>query len=135
MAYENLCMYCFQDLGGKSTCPHCGRDAHAAVPQIQMLPGTLVYHDRFLVGRALGQDGSGIVYTALDTTMAITAPSVIRYALSISHVLHLCRAEANRFPIFIHPFPCRMDANAKDYAAHTGKGRRPGVSPERFSNE
>ena len=41
MAYENLCMYCFEDLGGRDTCPHCGRDARAAVPQIQMVPGTL----------------------------------------------------------------------------------------------
>lgn len=67
MAYENLCMYCFKDLNGASVCPHCGKDSRAAVPQIQMLPGTLVYHDRFLVGRALGQDAGGIVYTALDT--------------------------------------------------------------------
>ena len=67
MAYENLCMYCFEELGGQSTCPHCGRDSHAAVPQIQMLPGTLVYHDRFLIGRALGQDATGIVYAAFDT--------------------------------------------------------------------
>ena len=67
MAYENLWMYCFEDLGGESVCPHCGRDNRAAVPQIQMLPGTLVYHDRFLVGRALGQDASGIVYAAFDT--------------------------------------------------------------------
>ena len=67
MAYENLCMYCFQDLNGESICPHCGKDARAAVPQIQMLPGSLVYRDRFLVGRALGQDSGGIVYTALDT--------------------------------------------------------------------
>ena len=67
MAYENLCMYCFKDMGGEAVCPHCGRDSRAAVPQIQMLPGTLVYHDRFLVGRALGQDAGGIVYTAMDT--------------------------------------------------------------------
>lgn len=67
MAYENLCMYCFQDLNGESICPHCGKDARAAVPNIQMLPGTLIYRDRFLVGRALGQDSSGIVYTAMDT--------------------------------------------------------------------
>ena len=67
MAYENLCMYCFQDLNGESICPHCGKDARAAVPSIQMLPGTTVYHDRFLLGRALGQDSNGIVYTALDT--------------------------------------------------------------------
>ncbi len=67
MAYENLCMYCFQELNGETVCPHCGGDSSAAVPQIQMLPGTLVYHDRFLLGRALGQDSSGIVYNALDT--------------------------------------------------------------------
>ena len=67
MAYENLCMYCFEEMDGQPICPHCGRDSRAAVPQIQMLPGTLVYHDRFLIGRALGQDATGIVYAAFDT--------------------------------------------------------------------
>lgn len=67
MAYENLCMYCFEDMAGMTTCPHCGRDSRAAVPQIQMLPGSRVYHDRFLIGRALGLDATGIVYAALDT--------------------------------------------------------------------
>ena len=67
MAYEDLCMYCFEDRHGESICPHCGRDSRAAVPQIQMLPGSLVYHERFLVGRALGQDATGIVYAAYDT--------------------------------------------------------------------
>ncbi len=67
MAYENLCMYCFEDMQGQTTCPHCGRDSRAAVPQVQMLPGSLVYRDRFLIGRALGQDASGIVYAAFDT--------------------------------------------------------------------
>ena len=32
MAYENLCMYCFKDMGGEAVCPHCGRDSRAAVP-------------------------------------------------------------------------------------------------------
>ena len=67
MAYENLCMYCFEDMQGQTTCPHCGRDSRAAVPQVQMLPGSRVYHDRFLIGRALGQDATGIVYAAFDT--------------------------------------------------------------------
>lgn len=67
MAFENLCMYCFEENGGADVCPHCGRDARSAVPQIQLLPGTLVYNERFLIGRALGQDASGIVYAALDT--------------------------------------------------------------------
>lgn len=67
MAYDNLCMYCFEEMDGKSVCPHCGKDSRAAVPQIQMLPGSQVYHGRFLIGRALGQDATGIVYAALDT--------------------------------------------------------------------
>ena len=67
MAYENLCMYCFEDHGGQTVCPHCGRDSRAAVPQIQLLPGTLLYRGRFLVGRAMGQDAGGIVYMAYDT--------------------------------------------------------------------
>ena len=71
MAYENLCMYCFEDNGGQDVCPHCGRDARAAVPQVQLLPGTLLYNERFLVGRALGQDASGIVYAALDTKRGV----------------------------------------------------------------
>ena len=67
MAYENKCMYCFEDLGGHNICPHCGHDSRAAVPQIQLLPGTLLHNGRFLVGRAIGQDASGIVYMAYDT--------------------------------------------------------------------
>ena len=67
MAYDNLCMYCFEDMNGQTVCPHCGRDSRAAVPQIQMLPGSQIYHGRFLVGRALGQDATGIVYSAFDT--------------------------------------------------------------------
>ena len=67
MAYENLCMYCFEPMNGRQICPHCGRDSRAAVPQIQMLPGSRVYHGRFLIGRALGQDANGIVYAAFDT--------------------------------------------------------------------
>ena len=67
MAYENLCMYCFEELGGKTICPHCGRDADAAVPQVQLVPRTMVYGGRFLIGRALGQDATGIVYAAYDT--------------------------------------------------------------------
>ncbi|MBQ8973796.1 MAG: hypothetical protein IJ074_12055, partial [Clostridia bacterium] len=67
MAYEELCMYCFEDREGHAICPHCGRDSRVTVPQVQMLPGTLIYHDRFLIGRALGQDATGIVYAAFDT--------------------------------------------------------------------
>ena len=72
MAYENKCMYCFEDLNGHDVCPHCGRDSRAAVPQIQLLPGTMLHNGRFLVGRAMGQDASGIVYMAYDTKREAT---------------------------------------------------------------
>ena len=72
MAYDNKCMYCFEDLGGRDICPHCGHDSRAAVPQIQLLPGTLLHNGRFLVGRAMGQDASGIVYMAYDTKREAT---------------------------------------------------------------
>ena len=67
MAYENLCMYCFEDKGNRAVCPHCGRDSRAAVPAIQLMPGTLLHNGRFLIGRARGQDANGIVYAAYDT--------------------------------------------------------------------
>ena len=67
MAYEHLCMYCFEDKGSRPVCPHCGRDSRAAVPAIQLMPGTLLHNGRFLVGRARGQDANGIVYAAYDT--------------------------------------------------------------------
>lgn len=67
MAFENLCLYCFEDMEGQTICPHCGRNSKADVPVLQMLPGSRIYHNRFLIGRALGQDSTGIVYAAFDT--------------------------------------------------------------------
>jgi len=67
MAFENLCLYCFEDMEGQTICPHCGRNSNASVPMLQMLPGSRIYHRRFLIGRALGQDKAGIVYAAFDT--------------------------------------------------------------------
>lgn len=67
MAYENLCMYCFEDNGGESVCPHWRpRFPRRGAPD-SADARSLVYHDRFLVGRALGQDANGIVYAAFDT--------------------------------------------------------------------
>ena len=67
MAYENLCMFCFSNNGGKDVCPNCRRDAREAVDPMHLKPKTRVYNGRFLIGRAIGQDEGGIVYNALDT--------------------------------------------------------------------
>jgi len=62
---HNLCLYCFEP-SDSEVCPHCGGDASAAVPVNQLSPGTILA-GRIMVGRAVGQDSSGIVYTAMDT--------------------------------------------------------------------
>ena len=62
---QNLCLYCFEP-SDTQICPHCGGDASAAVPINQLSPGTMLA-GRILVGRAVGQDASGIVYAAMDT--------------------------------------------------------------------
>ena len=63
---RKLCMYCFEPIGSKTVCPHCGGDSSAAVPAGHMEPGTMLA-ERFMIGRARGQDATGIVYEVLDT--------------------------------------------------------------------
>ena len=65
MDTSKLCMYCMQDNGGESVCPHCGKDANAPLLKGHMAPGEIL-GGRFLVGRAVGQDASGIVYIVYD---------------------------------------------------------------------
>ena len=66
---QNLCLYCFEP-SDTQICPHCGGDASAAVPINQLSPGTMLA-GRILVGRAVGQDASGIVYAAMDTRRGV----------------------------------------------------------------
>ena len=60
-----LCMFCMEDNGGQDVCPHCGRDANAPLLKNHLAPGEII-GGRFLVGRAVGQDASGIVYIVFD---------------------------------------------------------------------
>ena len=63
--HGDKCMYCFEPLDKNGECAACGRDPLAPVSPSHLAPGT-VLRTRFLVGRALGQDASGIVYVAYD---------------------------------------------------------------------
>ena len=65
MDTSKLCMYCMQDNGGEDICPHCGKDAKASLLKGHLAPGEIL-GGRFLVGRAVGQDASGIVYIVFD---------------------------------------------------------------------
>ena len=60
-----LCMFCMEDNEGQSVCPHCGRDANAPLIKNHLKPGEIL-GGRFLVGRAVGQDASGVVYIVYD---------------------------------------------------------------------
>lgn len=60
-----LCMFCMEDNEGQSVCPHCGKDANAPLIKNHLKPGEIL-GGRFLVGRAVGQDASGVVYIVYD---------------------------------------------------------------------
>ena len=60
-----LCMFCMEDNGGNDVCPHCGKDAGMPLLKNHLTPGE-VLGGRFLVGRAVGQDATGIVYIVFD---------------------------------------------------------------------
>ncbi len=63
--YTRLCMNCFHELNGATVCPHCGYEQNTPQDADCLPPGTVIA-DRFLIGRARGQDETGIVYNVLD---------------------------------------------------------------------
>ena len=63
--YTRLCMNCFHELNGAAVCPHCGYEQNTPQDADCLPPGTVIA-DRFLIGRARGQDETGIVYNVLD---------------------------------------------------------------------
>ncbi|MEF9895243.1 MAG: hypothetical protein RR843_05650, partial [Clostridia bacterium] len=62
---QKRCLYCFAPLNAHGACPACHKDPLAPTPAGHLVPGTLI-RGRFEMGRALGQDADGIVYTAYD---------------------------------------------------------------------
>ena len=65
MDTSKLCMYCMQDNQGQDICLHCGKNAAAPLIANHLTPGEIL-GGRFLVGRAVGQDASGVVYIVYD---------------------------------------------------------------------
>ncbi len=65
MDINKLCLYCMKETGGQGVCPACGNDADAPVSP-NHLPLRTVLNQRYLIGRPVGQDASGVVYNAMD---------------------------------------------------------------------
>ena len=65
MDIERLCLYCMNETGGQGVCPECGKDANAPTSP-NHLPLRTVLNGQYLVGRPVGQDANGVVYSAID---------------------------------------------------------------------
>lgn len=77
---NNLCMGCMKDNGGTSVCPVCGT-ARDAVQNAPLLPLRTWLEDRYLIGRAMDQNGEGVTYLGWDNVMQ--APVRIREFLPL----------------------------------------------------
>lgn len=67
-----VCYSCFKEFGDEfDICPHCGeiKDIEPAEP-IHLMPGTILAN-RYIVGKAVGQGGFGIVYKAWDSKLEV----------------------------------------------------------------
>ena len=66
---RDYCPYCMAPASPGQPCPHCGRDPGTYQPgSHHFLPGKLL-HERYLVGRVLGEGGFGITYLGLDASL------------------------------------------------------------------
>lgn len=71
MNLGKICMRCMEDKGTTRKCPYCGHKEGSPVESLLHLPPGTVLHDKYLLGRALGQGGFGITYIAMDTNLGI----------------------------------------------------------------
>lgn len=62
----SLCPGCFADIDGEPVCSKCGYDLRGTEHHPIYLPPGLVLHDRYIVGRVLGQGGFGVTYLGYD---------------------------------------------------------------------
>jgi serine/threonine protein kinase len=69
MDYSKLCFGCMEEKVVAQTCPRCGYDQTSGPASSHHLaPGTTL-HDKYLIGKVLGQGGFGITYLAWDSIL------------------------------------------------------------------
>jgi hypothetical protein len=107
MDRDQRCLGFMEISEGAALCPHCGwrRDSAATWP-LYMPPGT-VLRDQYLVGRALGQAGSGVTYLAGDQTLARKVELKEFFPKGIATRLPGARRELGRNRFF-----CRVSKNS-----------------------
>ncbi len=61
-----LCMGCMENKGSASLCPYCGWvEGSGPISTLHLNPGSIV-HQKYFLGKALGQGGFGITYLGWD---------------------------------------------------------------------
>ncbi len=63
---DRLCMGCMNDNGGEKVCPICGYDSSEDNSAEQLAVGTWLNANRYLVGRAIEENGDSVTYIAWD---------------------------------------------------------------------
>lgn len=60
------CIYCMNETGGETICPHCGNNANDYdVPSHILTPGTML-RNRYMIGALIGEGGFGLTYIGYD---------------------------------------------------------------------
>ncbi len=71
MDIPQLCYGCMERIGEENTCPYCGYAQNTNPVSLHHLhPGTIL-HDKYLIGKVLGQGGFGITYLAWDIRLDV----------------------------------------------------------------
>jgi serine/threonine protein kinase len=71
MDYANLCLGCMEEKGGSNSCPNCGYDHTLGPVSSHHLASGTILHDKYLIGKVLGQGGFGITYVAYDLILEL----------------------------------------------------------------
>ena len=66
---KRCCPYCMEPLTEETLCTRCGKDPDTYQPASHHFPPGTLLHDRYLLGRVLGEGGFGITYLGLDTEL------------------------------------------------------------------
>ncbi|HAJ16409.1 MAG TPA: hypothetical protein DCL24_08980 [Erysipelotrichaceae bacterium] len=64
--YKKICPNCFRGTFVGKVCSHCHFDINSIDKFIEPLPPHTVLHNRYLIGKPLGQGGFGITYKSFD---------------------------------------------------------------------